>query len=626
MYIKSVKIYGFGKHINRELNFKSGLNVIYGENEAGKTTVFAFIRAMLYGLTGRGSENYRKKYMPWERVDSQGKGVRFGGELVFESEGTVYHEICLWGASKREDVCTLNEFYTGRAVKLFPNKTVGEQILKLSAEAFDSSVYIGQLGSVIKQGGDKDGVLLARLSAVSGFDDEEKTGTAVRRLLKEKMEELKAPRGKNGVLDQLVIKKLNMQNELTRLSDVDNKVAAEKQKLDELHKKRDALLKSAADYERLLKMSRAGKLLITKDKVMAVFSSVDSICEELDACKIIAEKNQKNRSVSFWRVLSCILIAVGIVMIAAGAVLSPAQVPVKTILFAVGGIFLVAALCVLLSAKKKGGNTDVSQRIEELEETLAQKEVLIQSYLDGETLESMSEKWREAEQILKTSTDDERRYSTSKPSAYFEASLGEIRKQLEPILEKIGYIQSGIDGLRATSNVSFAEASDALCGIDAEIEKQNELYKAYELAAAALDDSMEEIRTTLCPKLCDDTERIIAQITEKHIHVKIDDDFTISVYDDSIPRNINSYSGATVDQAYFALRVAIAGTISPKGEPYPIMLDDSFVQYDDSRMLNGFDFLKKYAKSEENSNQIIFATCHERVKSAAEGVSCITEL
>jgi hypothetical protein len=187
MYIKSIKIYGFGKHVNREFKFKNGLNVLYGDNEAGKSTLFAFIRAMFYGLTGRGDENYRKKFMPWERTDSQGKAVRFGGEMVFECDGTYYHQVCLWGNSKREDVCTLNEFYTGRPVKMMAGKTVGEQLLKLTAEAYDSSLYIGQLASAIKQGGDKDGVLIARLSAVSGFDEEEKTGTAVRQLLKEKM-------------------------------------------------------------------------------------------------------------------------------------------------------------------------------------------------------------------------------------------------------------------------------------------------------------------------------------------------------------------------------------------------------------------------------------------------------
>ncbi len=633
MYIKTIKIYGFGKHINREINFKTGLNVIYGDNEAGKSTMFAFIRAMFYGLTGRGEDNYRKRFMPWDRLDKMGKPVRFGGEMIFECDGIVYHEVCLWGTSKRDDACTLNEYYTGRAVKLLPNKTVGEQILKLTVDAYDSSMYIGQLASAIKQGGDKEGVLLARLSAVSGFDGEEKTGTAVKQLLKEKMDSLKAPRGKNGELDQLVIKKLNMQNELTRLSEVDNKVASKKGELEGLYKKRDALLSTAADYERLLKLSKAAKLLLTKDKVMTVFASVDNICTELEECRAVAEENEAGKnSPARWKILGGALCGVmGIVALLLGillpGVLAAAGAGVKIALMSGGlaaivlGAILIISCGSLLkkpaSITRNGVKVDVLQRIEELEETLTQKEILIQSYLDGEPIEKMNVKWREAEQLIKNASDEERRYATSKPIAGFEEALGTVRKQLEPILEKIGYIQSGIDSLRASSNVSFSEASDALSGIDAEIEKKNNEYKAYELAASVLDESMEEIRTTLCPRLCSETERIFESITGRHIHVKIAEDFTISVYDNSVPHSINSYSGATVDQAYFALRVAIAKIISPKDERYSMMLDDSFVQYDDGRMSNGLDFLAEYANSEENAGQIIFATCRKQLSDLA---------
>lgn len=620
MYIKSIKIYGFGKHVNREFKFKNGLNVLYGDNEAGKSTLFAFIRAMFYGLTGRGDENYRKKFMPWERTDSQGKAVRFGGEMVFECDGTYYHQVCLWGNSKREDVCTLNEFYTGRPVKMMAGKTVGEQLLKLTAEAYDSSLYIGQLASAIKQGGDKDGVLIARLSAVSGFDEEEKTGTAVRQLLKEKMDELKAPRGKNGLLDQLVIKKLSMQNELTRLSEVDNKVASRKESLEELFRQRDALSKSAADYEKLLKLSKAAKLLLTKDKIMTVFASVDAICAELDECRAVAEKYNGAGKSKGKKIPGVILGVAGIACVALAFVLSGIAEPVKYALLAGGGAAIIISAIMLFAGKrpsafveKNGNKVDVFQRIEELEETLSQKEVLIQSYLDGQSLEEFNERWRESEQLLKTSTDEQRRYSTSKPSASFEEALSSIRKELAPVNEKIGYIQAEIDNLRASSNVSFSEAQEALTGIDEEITALNDTYKSYELAAAVLDESMEEMQTTLCPKLCNETERIFNAVTGRNIKVKISDDFSIMISDDSIPRGINSYSGATVDQAYFALRVAIADMISPKDENYPIMLDDPFVQYDDGRMNNGVEFLADYAEKGSANGQIIFASCHKRV-------------
>ena len=43
MIIKSLKVYSFGSLVNREFNFEKGLNLIYGENESGKSTILKFI-------------------------------------------------------------------------------------------------------------------------------------------------------------------------------------------------------------------------------------------------------------------------------------------------------------------------------------------------------------------------------------------------------------------------------------------------------------------------------------------------------------------------------------------------------------------------------------------------------
>ena len=48
MIIHEIKINGFGKHSNWELNFAEGVNVISGGNESGKSTVVAFIRAIRF--------------------------------------------------------------------------------------------------------------------------------------------------------------------------------------------------------------------------------------------------------------------------------------------------------------------------------------------------------------------------------------------------------------------------------------------------------------------------------------------------------------------------------------------------------------------------------------------------
>ena len=69
MKINSCYISSFGKFKNYKIDFADGFNLIYGDNEAGKSTVMSFIKMMFYGNSGRVSDidkNLRKKYMPWD--------------------------------------------------------------------------------------------------------------------------------------------------------------------------------------------------------------------------------------------------------------------------------------------------------------------------------------------------------------------------------------------------------------------------------------------------------------------------------------------------------------------------------------------------------------------------------
>ena len=50
MLITRLKVNYFGKFSDKEIELKPGINLIYGENEAGKSTLHAFIRGMLFGI------------------------------------------------------------------------------------------------------------------------------------------------------------------------------------------------------------------------------------------------------------------------------------------------------------------------------------------------------------------------------------------------------------------------------------------------------------------------------------------------------------------------------------------------------------------------------------------------
>ena len=55
MRLLELHIDGFGKFHDRTISFNDGINIIYGKNEAGKSTLHTFIRGMLFGIErGRG--------------------------------------------------------------------------------------------------------------------------------------------------------------------------------------------------------------------------------------------------------------------------------------------------------------------------------------------------------------------------------------------------------------------------------------------------------------------------------------------------------------------------------------------------------------------------------------------
>ena len=69
MKIKHIKINAFGKLRNKEINLQDHINIIYGKNEAGKSTLLKFILSVFYG----SSKNKNKKeisdfekYKPWQ--------------------------------------------------------------------------------------------------------------------------------------------------------------------------------------------------------------------------------------------------------------------------------------------------------------------------------------------------------------------------------------------------------------------------------------------------------------------------------------------------------------------------------------------------------------------------------
>jgi len=97
MQIKEAKIFNFGKLQNVTFRFSEGINVIYGENEQGKTTLHAFLKGMLFGMEkGRGRAavgDLYTRYEPWHAPSFYSGALRFEvGEKPFYLERNFYNK------------------------------------------------------------------------------------------------------------------------------------------------------------------------------------------------------------------------------------------------------------------------------------------------------------------------------------------------------------------------------------------------------------------------------------------------------------------------------------------------------------------------------------------------------
>ena len=76
MKIDELKVNSYGKLKNKDIKFEDGINIIYGENERGKSTLLNFIINMFYGTSknkkGKVMSDF-DKYKPWDTEEFSGK-------------------------------------------------------------------------------------------------------------------------------------------------------------------------------------------------------------------------------------------------------------------------------------------------------------------------------------------------------------------------------------------------------------------------------------------------------------------------------------------------------------------------------------------------------------------------
>ena len=142
--------------------------------------------------------------------------------------------------------------------------------------------------------------------------------------------------------------------------------------------------------------------------------------------------------------------------------------------------------------------------------------------------------------------------------------------------------------------------------------KQNN--ESFELAKQVLENAYEEMKKTVTPKFTQELSNNIANITNgKYSNLMFNDETGLIVeLENGNYISASRLSVGTIDQLYLSLRLSMVEELSE--EAMPIILDEAFAYYDESRLTNILKFInKKFDK-----HQVILLTCTNREKEIME--------
>ncbi len=196
-----------------------------------------------------------------------------------------------------------------------------------------------------------------------------------------------------------------------------------------------------------------------------------------------------------------------------------------------------------------------------------------------------------------------------------EQLLEQQRKLGEAAAAKEQALQHLFDGRKTVSQ------------LEREIQEKKELleeskarWAALQMTQETMSQAFRELQSGYGPMLNQGAAEILSALTGgKYTGMLVDRSFGLSVLENggSLSREWKYLSSGTVDQAYFALRLAISRLLASPGEgEAPIFLDDVFAQYDENRTRRGLAFLQQYAR--EQNCQIFLFTCHKHILRMAE--------
>ena len=620
MKINNLKINGYGKIQDKEIDFKEKINIVQGKNEAGKSTTLNFINNMLYGISknknGKLISDF-DKYKPWKSEDFSGKikytldnGESYEVYRDFKKKNPIIYDKNLKDIS--------NEYVIDKTSGInFLNEQIGidEDIFKNTVITYQDEIKMSKAGqntiiqkiSNLVSSGDENISFKKTLDKINKLQNEE-VGTA--RTTQKPINIV------NNKINELSKKKNELENYKNLIeqnsndySDLEKTVKDETIKLDLLKKYRNNLEKNKIDY---------AEIDVNKNLEQDYDEKIKELEQKIDKEAKYRIKKEKK---SFVRNYVFILLFTIFAIISAILRLFIA-IPVF-----LGIIDIIIIIATYIGINKfKNQKKNKLNELEELEKKINQEIEILNKNKNERQADRLSkeqeikEKNINQNQILKQEFID--LLNEDFIENVFDMNYDEISVAIENKEERINELKLKLHAKETEKQVmndkldDLAKVQENLSNALDEQKELNFLNNSYNIAKECMEIAYEKIRESLSPEFTNELCNLISNISNgKYTKIKFSDTEGLTVeIDDGRYVSVENLSIGTIDQMYLALRISSLKTISK--ENMPIILDEAFVYFDDERLKNILEFIYKNYKDK----QIIIFTCSDREKNILDNL------
>ncbi len=608
MQLKDIHISGFGKYHHRDMSFSEGINVIYGENGSGKSTLHAYLKSMLFGMERRrgraaGHDAY-SHYNPWDAQAS------YGGSLTISTEDGDYRiERCL---DTQNRSLSVRKEESGQIVAT-RQEELALFLGQISEETYRNTISVEQLKAATD--GSLSQHLKNRLSSIALSGTSTLDVTRALTSLKEQKKALKQqlnPEASAGY--HAVLAKINDAEET--LKEMGGKPESRKEQVKDLEKQMEAENGKRRFLEKNIEANRQA----LEEHSLSSIDDVDLYKERLhDAYEahrmaLGEDVDGKKHGPRLRDVLSGIFATIAFLILAVGSLFyedlpfTDTPFPLPRLPFLVlffGGAGIALLITILLFVRSRKEDSASAAIATETEQFIRNEyEIHLGSPEISETSRTaMKKKFMEYQGLL-----DARK----KNQVLLEESLlnvAALQEQLQAARDEMSRCQK--------EAWEFEQALKILAGLEEEKqslakhmennESLEEKIKAISLAEETISSLASKIHETFSPLLNSRVSEIMTAITNGvYDQFHIDENLAVTVRNGGRSIPLDSLSRGTIEQVYLALRIAAVEILFPESS-LPLLLDDTFAYYDDSRLSNTLKWL-----AESYPGQIFLFTSHKR--------------